>query len=132
MSTVLVSLRRPGACRVRHQESGATLDTEGPTEFGGAGGAFSATDLLAAALGTCIATSIDSVAVRHGIPLEALTVRVEKELAEGPRRIRSLRVTVTVAAPVPEDLRQRLRRAAEACPVHRSLHPDLDLRLAIE
>jgi putative redox protein len=92
-------------------------------EYGGAGRSFSATDLLAAALGVCVATNIDVVAVRHGISLEAIEIRVQKTLAREPKSITGLRVTIALSTSVPGDVRLRLERAAEHCAVHRSLHP---------
>ncbi len=131
MSTLRVRLRQLGACRVEHVESGAVLDTDLPPEFGGAGTAFSATDLLAAALGTCIATSIDTVAVRHGIPLEAITVHVDKTLGTEPKRIQELRVTIAVAVVLDPAIALRLERAAAACTVHHSLHPDVAVPVTV-
>jgi putative redox protein len=107
------------------------IGTDSAPEFGGGGRSFSATDLLAAALGACMATSIDRVAERHGIPLDALMVSVEKTLANAPKRVARLAVTITVAAPIDPALGDRLRHAAESCPVHRSLHPDVEIVLEL-
>jgi len=96
------------------------------------GRSFSATDLLAAALGTCIATNIDRVAVRHAIPLAAIEVAVTKELATRPKRITKLDVLIRIAVPVATGVAARLRRAAESCVVHRSLHPELAVGITIE
>jgi len=66
-------------------------------------------------------------AERHGIDLRGMSARTEKEMTQQPpRRIASLRTVVTL--PIPSDHPQRaaLENAAHACPVHRSLHPDID------
>ena len=103
-----------GECRVEHLRTGATVATDLPPEFGGEGKSFSATDLLAAALGVCVATSIDRVADRGGIPPEALRVEVEKELSTSPNRVARLSVWIYSARPVDAVLRTKLLRAALA------------------
>jgi putative redox protein len=110
-----------------HARSGATMNSAMAPEYGGPGGAFSSTDLLAAALGSCIATSLGSVAERHGIPLDSLQLVVRKELGHQPRRVTRLAVDVLCDRPLNSDLIARLERAAESCTVSRSLHPDLDV-----
>jgi putative redox protein len=116
-----------GSCRVVHEPSGATLATDLPPEYGGRGTSFSATDLLAAALGVCIATNVDTVADRHGIALDAIETRVEKQLDTSPKRVSRLEVTVAIGVEVPPDVLVRLERAAKHCAVHRSLHPEVEV-----
>jgi putative redox protein len=109
-------------CRSSHQPSGTDLDTDAPTDNQGRGERFSPTDLVATALSTCMLTIMGIVAERHGWSLEGCTARVEKTMtSEPPRRIALL--TVWLSLPEGLDDRQRavLQRAAEACPVKRSL-----------
>lgn len=128
---IVITYRRVGSCEVVHS-SGAKIITDLPPEFGGAGESFSATDLLAAALGVCIATNIDTVADRHGIPLEALSLTVEKTLSQEPKRLDALSVVVRSAVAIPEEVLLRLKRAASHCIVHCSLHPDVDVSVTFE
>jgi putative redox protein len=116
-----------GQCRVRHVSSGASFSTDLPTEYGGRGDSFSATDLLAAALGVCIATNLDAIAARHSVPLDALRVLVEKSLASEPKRVAALAVQVNIAATVTPELLTKFTRAASHCTVHRSLHPEVEV-----
>jgi putative redox protein len=132
MSKIEISYRSAGSCRVVHTPSGTAITTELPAEYGGSGASFSATDLLAAALGVCIATNVDVVAERHGLPLDALSLSVDKTLASDPKRLEALAVVVRSAVPVPGDLLARLERAAHHCVVHRSLHPDVRVTIAFE
>lgn len=127
-----VTLTRVGACRVVHSASGATILTDGPPAYGGGGTSFSATDLLAAALGVCVATSIDRVVERHGIPVSALRLTVRKQLAMRPKRVAELAVTIRIAHRVPAGVRVRIERAAATCAVKRSLHTDIPVRIALE
>ncbi|MFK8114229.1 MAG: OsmC family protein [Rubripirellula sp.] len=112
-----------------HVPSGATLNTDAPTDNGGKGESFSPTDLVATALGTCVVTILGLVAQRHGLDVTGTRVHVVKEMITQPiRRIGSLRTVVTVPAGRVEDpsMRERMEAAANKCPVHKSLHPDID------
>jgi putative redox protein len=111
-------------CRIRHGPSGQAIDTDAPKDNEGQGRTFSPTDLVGAALGTCVLTVMGIVARRHRIDMTGARVRVEKEMASRPtRRIRSLRLTVTLPRRYPPKQRALLKRAGAACPIHHSLHP---------
>ena len=116
-------------CDATHGPSGAKLHTDAPTDNGGQGASFSPTDLIATALGTCVMTILGLHAKRHEIDLRGTTVHVTKEMIPEPvRRIGSLRTVVTVPAGAMADvsLREPMETAARQCPVHESLHPDVD------
>lgn len=131
MSTIKIQSTSIGKCEVIHEPSGETIKTDLPAEYGGAASSFSATDLLASALGVCIATNIDKVAERHGIPLNELEIQVKKELSNKPKQIFMLQVSINLNLKVPEDIKRRIKRAAHACLVHRSLHPDLNVTVEL-
>jgi putative redox protein len=66
-------------------------------------------------------------AERHGIRLIGARASVSKEMTnEGIRRVR--RITVRLELPVSADHphRQALERASLSCPVHQSLHPEIE------
>ncbi|MGI9474773.1 MAG: OsmC family protein [Rubripirellula sp.] len=116
-------------CEATHGPSGKRLSTDAPLDNGGKGESFSPTDLVATALGTCVMTILGIVAGRHEIDLEGTRVHVTKEMVTDPiRRIGSLRTLVTIPPNRVADLemRKRLEAAARKCPVHQSLHPDID------
>ncbi|MBW2243637.1 MAG: OsmC family protein [Deltaproteobacteria bacterium] len=111
--------------------SGATLETDAPKDNEGRGEAFSPTDLLATALGSCILTVMGIVARRHEWPLKGTTVSVEKHMVADPtRRIGRLDVQVEFSAGIPESARRVLERTAHTCPVHNSLHPETKVDIA--
>ena len=113
-------------CNATHGPSGAQVPTDAPSDNQGKGEAFSPTDLVATALGTCIATTMAIVGERHGVELKGMTVQVAKEMASGPRRIG--RLTTEVHIPLPSDHPQRelLEKTAMGCPVHRSLAAEME------
>lgn len=114
-------------CTATHGPSGTTLSTDAPKDNMGKGESFSPTDLVATALSTCILTTMAIVATRHGIDITGATVRVEKHMTTtGPRRIARLPAEVHMPRPLSPEDQQRLENAAHACPVHKSLHPDID------
>ncbi len=115
------------SCKAKHGPSGSELQTTAPKDNGGDGSAFSPTDLMATALGTCVVTIMSMVAERRGIDLRGITVKVEKHMtAEAPRRIARLPVTVKFPMRLSDEDHKALMAAAHGCPVHRSIHPDID------
>ncbi|TWT56177.1 OsmC family protein [Allorhodopirellula solitaria] len=116
-------------CQATHGPSGQQIVTDAPTDNGGRGEAFSPSDLVATALGTCVMTIMGIVAARHDVDLSGTAVKVTKEMVQAPtRRIGRLATTVTFPASLELDeaMRDRLTSAARQCPVHQSLHPDID------
>jgi len=112
-------------CDLKHPE-GALLRTDAPKDIGGDATAFSPTDLVAAGLASCILTTMGMVAERNGIDFSGATARVEKHMNATPRRLGKLPVIVTLPTSIPAEHRERLEKAGHACPVHASLHPDIE------
>jgi putative redox protein len=103
------------------------LTTDAPKDNHGRGESFSPTDLVATGLGGCILTILGIQARTLGLDLAGMTATVEKEMStEGVRRIARLSVRVHVPAEVSEMDRVKLERAAHTCPVHKSLHPEIE------
>jgi putative redox protein len=115
-------------CKAQHGPSGSTLLTDAPIDNMGKGEAFSPTDLVATALGTCILTTMAIVAERNGIPFGEAKIHVVKEMTIAPpRRIAKLKVHIDMPAGLSSESRTKLEHTAHACPVHRSLHPDVEV-----
>lgn len=127
MSRITSTPLGEGRTHVLHEASGATIETRVSPEFdGGAATAFSSTDLVAAALGSCISSSLERIADRSGIPYDAISIVVDKQVGTNPRRITRLDVTISIAYNGDERLARVIDRAAHTCVVHRSLHPEID------
>ena len=117
-------------CSLVHQE-GATLGTDAPKDIGGEASAFSPTDLVAGALASCVLTTVAMYAEKHGLNLDGMTAKIGKAMTASPRRIGHLPLTVHLPASVADDVRPHLERVAYACPVHASLHPDIDAPITL-
>ena len=114
-------------CELRHEPSGDTLNTDAPKDNQGRGAAFSPTDLVATALGSCIATTMGIMARQHGLELDGLRFEVTKEMStDAPRRI--VRLAVQLWMPIPESHPQAkmLADIAHNCPVQRSVDPAIE------
>ena len=115
-------------CSAVHLPSGNTLVTDAPLDNNGRGEAFSPTDLMATALGSCMATVIGIVAKRKELALEGMTVNVRKFMSdEQPRRIKRLELDLQIPLPASHSDRKLLESAARGCPVHQSIHPDIEV-----
>ncbi|HEY9755008.1 MAG TPA: OsmC family protein [Oculatellaceae cyanobacterium] len=115
-------------CRSTHEPSGVELITDAPKDNMGEGASFSPTDLVATALGTCMMTVMGIVAQRENLDLTGTTVKVKKEMATQPtRRIGRVQVDFEVPTAMTDVQKQKLINAAETCPVHKSLHPDVQV-----
>jgi uncharacterized OsmC-like protein len=126
---VKVSIRYEGSlrCAATHGPSGQNVFTDAPVDNHGRGESFSPTDLVATALGGCMATIMGIVAQRHDLDLEGMEIEVTKEMsADTPRRIARLTTTIKVPLPADHPKRTLLENGALTCPVHHSLHPEID------
>src|SRR5438094_6167584 len=114
-------------CDATHGPSQSQIATDAPADNKGKGAAFSPTDLVATALGTCISTTMGIKAEELGVDLRGMTVSVKKEMSkEGPRRIVALPSEVHIPLPPNNAHRALLDQTGLNCPVHKSLPPDID------
>ncbi len=115
-------------CELTHTPSGQTMSTDAPVDNEGKGEAFSPTDLTAASLGSCVVTTMAIAArKRLGFDLEGTRWEVTKEMStEAPRRIVRISTEVWLSIPRSKDEDGVLERVANGCPVHRSLHPEIE------
>ena len=117
-------------CLTTTGDGTVTLITDVPAEHGGLGQSFSPLDLVGVALGTCITGVMAIVAERNGVDLMGTQVRVVREMADKPvRRIALLRVSITIpeGRDYTAEIREKLQRAIDHCPVKQSLHPDVQV-----
>ena len=126
MVTIQATYEGDLCCTSVHGPSEHTVKTDAPKDNMGLGRYFSPTDLVATALATCILTTLGIVAKRREIDLKGAKATVEKHMNAEPRRIGRLPVAVTIEGSYSDEEKLVLERAARTCPVHKSLHPDVD------
>ena len=131
MVTITAKYEGDLCCTATHGPSSAKLQTDAPKDNEGLGRFFSPTDLVATALGTCVLTTMAIVARRHGLELKGASVKVEKHMNQSPRRIGRLPVELHVPGTFTDAQKKLLEAAAHGCPVHKSLHADVDAPITI-
>ncbi len=114
-------------CSSVHQPSSCEVLTDAPVDNSGKGESFSPTDLVATALGSCMVTIMGIYAERHDLDLSGTQVDVEKHMNDTPRRIGKVKVWIVVPRRFGDRHEQGLEQAALHCPVHKSLHPDIEI-----
>ena len=112
-----------------HIASGEKIVTDAPIDNNGKGEAFSPTDLVATALGSCMITIMAISANKYDIDVSGTNASVKKIMGSDPRRISEISIDINMNKNIEEKDRKRLERAALACPVHKSLHPDLEKKI---
>lgn len=113
-----------GGLRTRdlHLLSGNTLVTDAPPDNNGKGEAFSPTDIVCAALSSCMMTLMGIVAEREKIELVGLHSEITKVMASNPRRISEIHIVFTHPGLKATDVqKQKLINAALTCPVAKSI-----------
>ncbi len=127
--TVKISGAYGGDLRVdvTHGPSGAKMTTAAPKDNEGDGSSFSPTDLAAASIGACMLTIMGIVARRHDVDLSGCRFELEKHMSNDPRRLGRVPITFHMPAGVSAEHRRRLERGALTCPVHRSMHPEVEI-----
>ena len=98
------------------------------------GSSYSPTDLCALSLTTCIITTIAIYAEFKKIKVISIEGATTKKMANTPpRRIDSIDVTIHVKLPITSEDRVKtgIERAAHACPVSKSLHPEINQNVVV-
>ncbi len=109
-----------------HLKSGKVLLTDAPVDNNGKGEAFSPTDLLAAALCSCMMTIMGIKAKKEGYNLEGLSAEVTKVMHDAPRKVKAIQIIFEWPQPtVSGHALQQLKEAALTCPVALSLAENL-------
>ena len=110
----------------KHIRSGNTIINDAPVDNHGKGEAFSPTDMVATALGTCILTIMGISAQKNDIDIEGAKAEVTKTMASDPRRIAKIEAIIKMPKrDYSNHEKQLIEEALNNCPVCRSLHPDM-------
>mgnify|MGYP002014644932 FL=1 len=125
MSTSTILYKNNLRTEATHTASGQVILTDAPIDNNGKGEAFSPTDLVATALASCMITIIAIAAEKNNIDVSKTSANVKKIMGSNPRTISDIVVEVKMSKDLTQKDRIRLEKAALACPVHKSLHPDM-------
>ena len=116
--------------QVTHEPTGQTLHTDAPLDNQGRGETFSPTDLVAAALASCIATMIGLYGQRKKWDLRGMRMIVDKIMSsDTPRRIAKISMEIWIPLPLSLEEQSQVKKIAHTCPVQQSLHPDIAIAL---
>ncbi len=128
METIMAEVEYLGELRTKatHIKSGDAVTTDAPTDNNGKGEAFSPTDLVSAALSSCMMTIMGMLADREGIDLKGLQSEVIKVMSANPRKIAEIKINFSHPNLIATEIqKQKLKKAAQTCPVALSLSENL-------
>jgi len=110
-----------------HIASGTIINTDAPVDNKGRGEYFSPTDLVAAALGSCMVTIIGIAAKEQQFSIDGATWEITKIMSsDPPRRISGIEIHLTLPHNRYTEAQHRIiEYAVKNCPVALSLHPEL-------
>ncbi|OYU81739.1 MAG: osmotically inducible protein OsmC [Flavobacterium sp. BFFFF1] len=109
-----------------HLQSGSEIITDAPTDNHGKGEAFSPTDLVANAAGSCMVSIMAIKSKDLELDLTGSTVEVTKVMQAEPRKIAKIIIVMNMSVSTSDKNKTILERAAMTCPVFLSLHPDIE------
>lgn len=113
-----------------HLESGTEILSDAPKDNHGKGEAFSPTDTVANALGSCMVSIMAIKSKDLNVDLTGSTVEITKIMQAEPRRIAKIIAILNLSVAADDKTKTILERAAMTCPVFLSLHPDIEKEVA--
>jgi uncharacterized OsmC-like protein len=115
-----------------HLKSGSNFETDAPTDNNGKGERFSPTDLMATSLATCMVTVMGIKARTMDFDLDGIQVDVLKIMKADPRRVGGIELTFHIPESlhdIDEKTKTILKHTADTCPVAKSIHPDIEVKM---
>ncbi len=108
-----------------HNSSGVKISVNGK------GNGFSPIDLAATSVGACMFAMMGYTAESKGINLEGLTIDIDWKMVDAPRRIGEINVSVNFAQQYTDKEKTLLEKAAETCPVKKTLSEDCKVNITM-
>ncbi|MCW3797221.1 OsmC family protein [Sphingomonas sp. BN140010] len=119
-----------GPFQVRATVAGAQFFVDEPVSVGGLASGPTPYDLIATALASCTAMTLQLYARRKSWPLEHVAVNVEHR-REYLNAKDDFRRELLLSGPLSEEQREHLLTIADRCPVHRTLAPGSDIQTTL-
>ena len=114
----------------RHQ--GFEVVCDQPEDWGGENSAMTPTQLFVASFAMCVGTYVLIFAKRHDLAVEGMKIETEYQMAQDPYRVGAIQVKVVMPAPVSDEHRAALQRAAEGCVVHNAFHDPPETSIVVD
>jgi len=119
-------------CRTINK-NGEPIATDAGVDHGGKGEAYSPVDMVVVSLCSCVLTVMSMVAKQHSVELKGAQLEAHYDMADKPaRRIGKIWLHLILPKGIPEAKRPILERTIKMCPVHNSLHPDIQHDLKVD
>ncbi len=115
-----------------HLRSGSRFETDAPIDNNGKGERFSPTDLMATSLATCMITVMGIKARTMGFDLNGIKIEVLKIMKAEPRRVSGIELNFHFTEEwnaFDEKTKTILKNVGENCPVMKSIHPDIEVKI---
>ena len=133
MQTVKIEYQGDLRTTCTHVKSGTQITTDAPTDNNGKGESFSPTDMVAAAYGSCMLTIIGIYCSQNDLTFTEGSCSVLKNMEASPRRIGGLDVEMDLSGnDWTEEQQKRIKNAAMACPVAKSVSPEMNIEFKIK
>ena len=138
---VVVSGRPEDIFRVSINADGHHLQGDEPESYGGTDSGPSPYDLLSAALASCTVMTLNMYARRKQLPLESVRVDVQHgkihatdclECESKAGKIDRFQRLLYLEGDLDEGQRQRMLEIADRCPVHRTLHDEVEIATELQ
>ena len=116
--------------------NGHPLIADEPESVGGTNTGPTPYELLTASLGACTSMTLRMYADRKGWPLDGVEVRLDHakvhcedcaEAEKGSSKIDRITREITLEGDLDDEQKRRLLEIADRCPVHRTLHSDIEV-----
>jgi putative redox protein len=130
MTTVKVNYLGGLRTECTHVKSGVKLVTDAPVDNNGKGESFSPTDLFATSYASCMMTIIGIYCESNQLNFVNGSANILKVMGSDPRRVSALEIKFDLTGNGWSEAEQnKVRRAAEACPVAKSVSENMQIVL---
>ncbi len=117
----LVTVKHESGLRVTATVRNHTFTIDLPADEGGTDQGPAPVELLAAALGACMAMHIAKYCQTAKLPHEGFTIDLDSQLAQDPLRVGSLTIDITMPPGIADKRKDAVKRAALHCTVRNTL-----------